>query len=130
MSHWNDFPSRPITGSRTRVMAAYRCPDHLSPAEYHAKMEAQLEKITAHSIKYYLWIPNDTLDAKLREPAFPEPDPMVVLSAETENEERMTEVLPHPEFKDHMRDAIRDLHLHIESSVFFANVVTKIEKEE
>jgi hypothetical protein len=29
-----------------------------------------------------------------------------------------------------MRDAIRDLHLHIESSVFFANVVTKIEKEE
>ncbi|KAJ7800902.1 hypothetical protein B0H14DRAFT_2897700 [Mycena olivaceomarginata] len=126
----------PITGSRTRVMAAYRCPDHLSPAEYYTKMEAQLEKIIARPIvkkafqKYYLWIQNDTLDAKLRELGFPEPEPMVLLSAETENDERMAEVLTHPEFKDHMKDAIRDLHLHIESSVFFANVVTKIEKEE
>ncbi|KAJ7800895.1 hypothetical protein B0H14DRAFT_3784554 [Mycena olivaceomarginata] len=73
-------------------MAAYRCPDYLSSAEYHTKMEAQLEKITAHPIvkKSLLeillgWIPNDTLDAKLREPGFPEPDPMVVLSAETED---------------------------------------------
>jgi hypothetical protein len=38
--------------------------------------------------------------------------------------------MTHPEFKDLMRDAIRDLHPHIKSSVFFANVVTKIEKEE
>jgi hypothetical protein len=31
-------------------MAAYRCLDYLSSAEYHTKMEAQLEKITAHLI--------------------------------------------------------------------------------
>ncbi|KAJ7800903.1 hypothetical protein B0H14DRAFT_2897706 [Mycena olivaceomarginata] len=126
----------PTTTSCTRVMAAYQRPDHLSSAEYHTKMEALLEKISAHPVvkkafqKYYLWIPNDTLDAKLRDLGFPEPDPMVLFWAETENDERMAEVLTHPEFKDHMRDAIRDLHLHIESSVFFANVVTKIEKEE
>ncbi|KAJ7800897.1 hypothetical protein B0H14DRAFT_3885360 [Mycena olivaceomarginata] len=78
----------PTTRPCTRVMAAYQHPDYLSPAKYYTKMEAVLEKISAHPVvkkafqKYYLWIPNDTLDSKPRDLGFPEPDPMVVFWAD------------------------------------------------
>ncbi|KAJ7887109.1 hypothetical protein B0H14DRAFT_2563058 [Mycena olivaceomarginata] len=127
---------RPTTRHRARVVAAYQRPQHLSRAEYHTKMDVLLDEMTAHPIiqksaqKYSLWLPNDTLDGRLRDLGFPAVEPMAVVWAETENDERMVEILTHPEIKDYFAGAARDLHVHIGSSVFPANVMTKIDRQE
>jgi hypothetical protein len=37
-------------------------------------------------------------------------------------------MVAHPDIKDYVRDAMRELDIHLESSIFSADVVSKISK--
>ncbi|KAJ7813813.1 hypothetical protein B0H14DRAFT_3149705 [Mycena olivaceomarginata] len=67
-----------------RLVSAFPRPANLSAGEYHPKMRSFADRLAAppitqkHALKYSLWLPNNTLNVKLRDLGFPEPEPLVV----------------------------------------------------
>ncbi|KAJ7925450.1 hypothetical protein B0H13DRAFT_1863102 [Mycena leptocephala] len=139
---------RPTPKDRTHLMCAFQRPDHLSSDEYRKKFEVFVDRLLAlpisqkNFLKHSLWLPNDTLDANLRDLGFPPPEPVFVVMAETDNQDRLIEVTPpllsqlssdddpqwltHSDVRAFAVDARRELGVHVGLSIFSADVITKI----
>ncbi|KAJ7860175.1 hypothetical protein B0H13DRAFT_2355706 [Mycena leptocephala] len=123
---------RPTPKDRTHLMCAFQRPDHLSSDEYRKKFEVFVDRLLAlpisqkNFLKHSLWLPNDTLDANLRDLGFPPPEPVFVVMAETDNQDRLIEWLTHSDVRAFAVDARRELGVHVGLSIFSADVVTKI----
>ncbi|KAJ7016309.1 hypothetical protein C8F04DRAFT_1245392 [Mycena alexandri] len=87
----------PTPRNPMHIMCTFQCPAHLSSNEYRTKFEGFVDRLLALPItqksilKYSVvnqsqWMPNNTLDAPLRDLGFPQLEPVFVVMAETEAE--------------------------------------------
>ncbi|KAJ7268192.1 hypothetical protein B0H12DRAFT_1097436 [Mycena haematopus] len=125
---------RPAPEERTRLMCAVQRPENLSTDEFLRKLGDFTHKFVGFPIAQRLlvnlsvWMPNNAIDTQILALGFPAPKPAVVFMLETEHQDSMIEVLMDYDIKQMAMDASRELNVHIGSSVFAANVVTKISK--
>ncbi|KAJ6464926.1 hypothetical protein C8R45DRAFT_939769 [Mycena sanguinolenta] len=77
--------------------------------------------IQKNVIKHSMWVPHNTLDPRASAIGFPVPDSNIIVMIETE-------ILKDSEVKQFMDDSRREWDIHVDSSFFVANVVTKINK--
>ncbi|KAJ6492224.1 hypothetical protein C8R45DRAFT_1137348 [Mycena sanguinolenta] len=78
-------------------------------------------------IKHSMWIPHNTMDSQVSAIGFPEPHPNIMFMVETENQDRMIEMLKDRDVKQFVEDSRREWDFHVDGSFFVANVVTKLD---
>ncbi|KAJ7881227.1 hypothetical protein B0H13DRAFT_2278601 [Mycena leptocephala] len=124
----------PTAKNRVRVMGALKPPAHLSSIDFHHKTEALTDRFLAlpivqeKVIRLCMWRQNTNMAAHLQATGLPAPEPVLVIVFEAETEEALIEMAAHPSIKTHVADATRDISIHLDSSVFLADVITKIDK--
>ncbi|KAJ6464919.1 hypothetical protein C8R45DRAFT_497263, partial [Mycena sanguinolenta] len=126
---------RPTAGNRTRLACALQRPDNFSMEGYHKTVDAYADRLVGlpivqkNVIKHSMWVPHNAIDGQVSAAGMPVPDPNIVVLIETENQDRMIELVEDSDFKQFMDDARgRPEWDHVGSSFFVANVVTKIDK--
>ncbi|KAF7343147.1 hypothetical protein MVEN_01745400 [Mycena venus] len=124
----------PTTKNRVRVMSALKPPVHLSSNDFHHQAEAILDRFLALPVaegkttRLSLWRQTTNMATTLQETGFPAPDPVLVLVYEAETQEALVEMMTDSSLKMLVSDAIRDISVHLDSSTFAADVITKIDK--
>ncbi|KAF7337417.1 hypothetical protein MSAN_02268200 [Mycena sanguinolenta] len=121
---------------QTRLVAAIRRPENIPTAdEFREKVRSFADKFVEYPIcqrlcvKHEMWTSNSVIDPHLRALGLSAPDPDVaILMVETEHQDGMIQILNDSDFNQFMEDARRELDIHVESSFFVANVVTKLDK--
>ncbi|KAF7348876.1 hypothetical protein MVEN_01407700 [Mycena venus] len=128
-------PDVPLSPDRnlTRGMAALKVPAHLSAEEFREKLEGIVDRFLAlpiaeeKALKYSMYIPNENFSTNFRALGFPAPEPVVVVILDTDTEQSLVEMTTDSTVKTLVADAIRDLSIHLDSWIFSADVVTKID---
>ncbi|KAJ7920057.1 hypothetical protein B0H13DRAFT_1867961 [Mycena leptocephala] len=74
------------------------------------------------------WQQKARMAATLRAIGLPEPEPMLVVVFETETRDALLELTTEPSVRTLVGEAMRELDVHNDSSVFAADVITKFER--
>jgi hypothetical protein len=124
--------------SRTVLAAEFRPPAHLSMGDYIEKIESEghgfADQLVSLPIaqktfaKHSLLIHSERMTEHFQRLGFPASEPVLVLLIETETLDDMKKFLTHPETKSFMAKADPVLSLSTDSTIFGADVVTKINK--
>ncbi|KAF7337416.1 hypothetical protein MSAN_02268100 [Mycena sanguinolenta] len=126
---------RPVANNRARLVCAVQRPGNFSVDGYRKAIEAFADRFPGFSIvqknvvKHWVWFPHNTVDTHVSAIGLSAPAPdLAICVVETESHDGMIEMLNDSDFKTYMEDGRRELNIHIGSSYFVANVVTKINK--
>ncbi|KAJ7814196.1 hypothetical protein B0H14DRAFT_2798030 [Mycena olivaceomarginata] len=124
--------------SRTVLAAEFRPPAHLSMGDYIEKIESEGQGFADQLVslpiaqktfaKHSLLIHSERMTEHFQRLGFPASEPVLVLLIETETLDDMKKFLTHPETKSFMAKADPVLSLSTDSTIFGADVVTKINK--
>ncbi|KAJ7738980.1 hypothetical protein B0H16DRAFT_1694656 [Mycena metata] len=116
-----------------RALGIYKCPPHLSMAEFVKKCEGVMEAAVAlpqssHITKYEILVPNQALDEHLERLGMPSPGDTIVIIAhfQARSVEGLDELLLGEEFKSVFARAKADVALHEASITFAFDVITKV----
>ncbi|KAJ6473054.1 hypothetical protein C8R45DRAFT_1217552 [Mycena sanguinolenta] len=125
---------RPTAGNRTRLACAVQRPDNFSVDGYHKTVNASVDRLVGlpivqkNVIKHSMWVPHNAMDHLVSAFGVLEQDPNLIVMIETENQDRMIELVKDSDVQHFMDDSRREWDIHVNSSFFVANVVTKIDK--
>ncbi|KAF7337418.1 hypothetical protein MSAN_02268300 [Mycena sanguinolenta] len=125
---------RPTAGNRIRLVCGLKRPDNLSVEGYRKIVNASVDRFASlpivqkNAIKHSLWVPHNALDRQVSAVGFPATETNIIIMVETENQDRMIELLTDSDVKQFMDDSRREWDIYADILSFVANVVTKIEK--
>ncbi|KAJ6464915.1 hypothetical protein C8R45DRAFT_1219822 [Mycena sanguinolenta] len=124
---------RPTAGNRTRLACRLQQADNFSVDGYHKTVNASADRLVGlpivqkNVIKHSMWVPHNAMDHLVSAFDVVVPDPNPIVMIETENQDSMIEILKDSDVKQFMDDSRREWDIHVNTSFFVANVVTKID---
>ncbi|KAJ6559392.1 hypothetical protein DFH09DRAFT_1364804 [Mycena vulgaris] len=128
--HWNAPMS--IAQTPIRIIGIFKCPPDMPRDTFVEKCELATDAIVAlpcsrHLLKYELLIPNRHVDEHLQTLGFPSPQETVVAMMEFRDIKEVDALMAAPEFHSIMEGAKGDVKLHIDSTTFAYDTITKID---